>query len=186
MATYDFVHLALLALDGEIQGKTKLQKTMYFLGLLTGQIDDLGYRPHYYGPYSAEVAQAVERLKTVRFIDQDIRGGSAVDQSGFEVCRYDYRLNEDGRKVAKEKKARNTNLWNSIQNAVKKFRDAGDLDYMKLSIAAKAFFLLDKAPGDTATEQELALMAKRFGWQVTPDQLREAAGFLKRLGLVTC
>ena len=28
---YDFVQLAFLVMDGEIKGKTKLQKTVYFL-----------------------------------------------------------------------------------------------------------------------------------------------------------
>jgi len=31
MMPYDFVHLTLLAVDGEVRGKTKLQKTVYFL-----------------------------------------------------------------------------------------------------------------------------------------------------------
>jgi len=56
MNTYDFVHLALYAMGGEIRGKTKLQKTIYFLGRLSNHIDELGYNPHFYGPYSSEVA----------------------------------------------------------------------------------------------------------------------------------
>jgi uncharacterized protein YwgA len=55
MDAKEFVQLSMLAMGSEIQGKTKLQKTVYFLGLMTGCLDDLGYRAHFYGPYSDEV-----------------------------------------------------------------------------------------------------------------------------------
>jgi hypothetical protein len=42
-----FVQLGLLALGGNVQGKTKLQKSMYFLGEMTGCLEELGYRAHY-------------------------------------------------------------------------------------------------------------------------------------------
>ena len=35
MTPYDFVQLTLYAAGGKIRGKTRLQKTVYFLGLLT-------------------------------------------------------------------------------------------------------------------------------------------------------
>lgn len=50
MDANDFVLLALHAMGGEIRGKTKLQKTVYFLGLMTGHLDDLGYRTTSTGP----------------------------------------------------------------------------------------------------------------------------------------
>ena len=62
MNTYNFVHLTLHALGGQVRGKTKLQKMVYFAGILTGAIEELGYRPHYYGPYSSEVTDAMGRF----------------------------------------------------------------------------------------------------------------------------
>ena len=56
MDVKDFVQLSLLAMGGQIQGKTNVQKKVYFLGLITDCLDDLGYRAHFYGPYSDEVA----------------------------------------------------------------------------------------------------------------------------------
>jgi hypothetical protein len=35
-----------------------------------------------------------------------------------------------------------------------------------------------------ATEGELAQLAKRFGWNVDPQQVREAAEYLRELNLV--
>ncbi len=184
MDAYDYVHLALHAVGGEIKGKTKLQKTMYFLGLLSEHSNELGYRPHFYGPYSEEVADAMDRLKTLQFVDQDVRGGGAVNEQGFEVCRYDYRLNDDGKKVAAAKARKHPDEWKALSGAAQRLKQAEDLDYMKLSIAAKTHFLLTQKQGE-ATEQELANLASKFGWQVSGQEVKEAAAYLQKLKLVT-
>ncbi len=184
MDATDFVLMALHAMGGKIQGKTKLQKTTYFLGVMTGHLDDLGYRAHYYGPYSDEVADAVDRLHNVEFVDQSVAGGGAVNQFGFDVCRYDYALTEDGKQIAEAKAADRPTFCKKLQRAVKTLRNAGDdLDYVKLSIAAKTHFMLGKKRGK-ATMAELANLAKRFGWKVTKEQVKEAAQYLNTLGLV--
>ena len=183
MDATDFVLLALHAVGGEVRGKTKLQKTVYFLGLMTGRIDDLGYRAHYYGPYSDDVADAVSRLRSVGFVDQSAAGCGTVGKSGFEVCRYDFRLTDDGRQIAEAKAAEMPDVWKKLQRAVAALGKAGDLDYVRLSIAAKTYFMLGKKKGE-ATMAELAGLARRFGWKVTSHQVKEAAQYLSRLGLV--
>ncbi len=82
MNTYDFVHLTLAAMGGEIQGRTKLQKTVYFLGVITDSLDGLGYRPHFYGPYSFEVADAIDQLKSLGFVDQNVATAGSAAESG--------------------------------------------------------------------------------------------------------
>jgi uncharacterized protein YwgA len=183
MDATDFVLLALHAVGGEIQGKTKLQKTVYFLGLMTGHLDDLGYRAHYYGPYSDDVADAVDRLRSVEFVGQSVVGGGAVNRLGFEVCRYDYALTGDGKQIAEAKATDRPKFWRKLQRAVKTLRHAGNPDYVRLSIAAKTYFMLGKKKGE-ATMAELAGLARRFGWKVTSHQVKEAAQYLSRLGLV--
>jgi uncharacterized protein YwgA len=183
MKTYDFVHLSLLAVGGEIKGKTKLQKTVYFLGLMTGQLDRLGYNAHYYGPYSGEVAESVSTLEGVGFISSSVASVGSVDLQGFEVRRTDYHLTEEGRGIAEKKAAGLASLFNSLKKAAMLLKQAGDPDYVRLSIAAKTDFMLreKKAP---ATEGELEQLAKRFGWNVSQQQVREAAEYLRKLNLV--
>ncbi len=182
MNAYDFVHLALHALGGEIRGKTKFQKTIYFLGILTGQLEDLGYRPHFYGPYSDDVAAALERLRALGFADQTIASGGAVDSRGFEVARFDYRLNEAGQQMA-QRKAAGSGCWADIKSAAATLKKLGDADYVKLSIAAKTYFMLGEKKGKARLD-ELANIARDFGWSITVDQVLQAAQYLGSLGLV--
>jgi uncharacterized protein len=183
MNTYDFVHLALDAMGGEIKGKTKLQKTVYFLGLLTETVDDLGYRPHFYGPYSAEVAGAADRLRALGFATQTAASRGSVDQAGFEVARYDLRLTEEGARMAQAKAKEHPGEWDKIGKAAEILKKADEQDYVKLSIAAKTYFMLGQRRG-TARIKDLAALADNFGWSVTPDQVRDAARFLESLGMV--
>ena len=183
METADFVQLALLVNDGEIRGKTALQKKIYFLGLLTDCAEELGYRPHFYGPYSAEVADAITYLKAIHVLEEDVEPCGIVDESGFEVKRHDFRLNDAGHKLAERRASDNPQLWKKVKSAAKILREAGDLDYVLLSIAAKTYYMLGKKRG-SATAQQLADLAPRFGWKVEPQQVNQAAKYLRKIGLV--
>lgn len=183
MNAYDFLHMALCAMSKPVRGKTKLQKTVYFLGKLTGNLDELGYRPHFYGPYSPDLAEAVDRLLSLGFVNETVSSGGAVDRRGFEVARHDYELSEEGRKVAELKSQRHPGLWKKLQGAVRVLEKGNNLDYVKLSVAAKTDFMLGKRQGK-ATIPELAKAASAFGWVVKPEEVSNAAEFLERIGLV--
>jgi uncharacterized protein len=184
MTAYDFVHLTFLATGGRIEGRTKLQKTVYFFGLLTGQTEELGYGPHYYGPYSSDVAEAASRLVAIGFLDQNAKNFSSIDTNGFEVTRHDYALSDDGRVIAEKKAERNPDFWKCMQGAADRIHAAGDLDYIRLSVAAKTYFILNRA-GRPVTPEEISTTAQSLGWNPTPAQVTEAADYLKKLGLVT-
>ena len=183
MTTYDFVHLVLHASGGQILGRTKLQKTVYFVGVLTETLDRLGYRPHFYGPYSPDVTEAVEDLRSLNFLKQETQSIGAADSHGFEVARYDYKLTEDGKQIAEEKVQLYPSEWSGIVDAMNRLSVADTSDYVKLSIAAKAYFMHGKASRPT-TPEELARMGQQFGWKVSEQQLREANEWLETLELV--
>jgi uncharacterized protein YwgA len=183
MNAYDFVHLALLAIDEEVRGSTKLQKTIYFLGVLTGSLDQLGYRPHYYGPYSDSVAAAVNRLKALGFVQQSSLHTGAVNEEGFEITRKDYSLTDQGRTIARQKATQNPSVWKKVEQAVSRFKTAGEIDYMKMSVAAKTYFILS-GEGKPATAIELSESAKGLGWNPKPEEISDSISFLKSLGLL--
>src|SRR5260370_681422 len=130
MNAYHFTHLSLLALGGRIQGRTKLQKTIYFLGILSGNLDDLGYRAHFYGPYSDEVAASVNRLKSLGFLQQTSLRTGAYGDGGFEIARQDFELTDEGTLIAEQKAKENPEPWKKIQEAVVRLKAAGEIDYM--------------------------------------------------------
>lgn len=179
----DFVQLVLLAVGGEIKGKTKLQKTVYFVGVKAGCLDELGYHAHFYGPFSPEVADAAERLHLLGLAAKTETPIGGLDRQGFEATRHDYRLTEDGLRIAKKKADRNPRVWSRIKEAVKAIQDAGNPGYMDLSIAAKTYYMLGEK-GGSASVGELSELAERFGWSVTVEQVRKAVDFLRSLELV--
>lgn len=184
MTPYDFVHLTLLAVGGEIRGRTKLQKTVYFLGILTKSLDELGYRPHYYGPYSDAVASAVNRLKALGFVQQSSLHTGTLSDAGFEIARHDFKLTDEGEKIAREKADSNPEAWRTLHDAAARFKQAGDVDYMKMAVAAKTFFVLSEK-GKPATVAELSESAKALAWNMQPAEVLDSVKFLQSLGLAS-
>ena len=177
----EFVLLGYMAFGGSIRGQTMLQKRMYFLSVMLGV--DLGYGPHYYGPYSASVAAANADLKGLGYLNER-SSPWGFDHRGFEMARCDYELSEAGQRVAERKSRVESDLWRRIENAASVINAAGDLDYMELSVAAKAYFGLTQLKGK-ATIDEIAALLPKFGWSVTKDDVSKATTFLQRANLVT-
>src|SRR4051812_38666770 len=177
----DVLLLAYKAFDGSVQGKTMLQKRVYFLSIFLKA--DLGYEAHYYGPYSEDVATANAEIKSLGFLSESVSGWG-VDKKGFEMARYDYRLSEVGDKIAEKKAANHPELWQKISRAAQIVKDAGKLDYMELSIAAKAYYVLTKL-NRKATLDEISAMLPKFGWTVSEPELQKATEFLRNTNLIT-
>ncbi len=183
MQPFDFVLLAYDAFDGEIKGSTNFQKKIYFLSIMLGR-DDLGYDAHYYGPYSALIAGVNRHLKSLGFVEERVASGGIHDQRGFEVARHDFELTDDGKTIVQSLKKRNASEAERIREAAKKLKDLGDVDYVQLSIAAKAYFLLSQA--DTSLSHgELVEKARQFKWNVGESDIERAVDSLSKLGLVT-
>ena len=146
MDTRDVLLLAYDAFGGEIHGKTNLQKRLYFLSIMLGI--DLGYGPHYYGPYSSEIAGINTGLKVLGYLNESIASAGNYGSEGFEIARHDFTLTEDGRAAVEAKKKRFPEQWDRIKKAAKALNAAGQINYMEMSIAAKAYFLLDQKAGN--------------------------------------
>jgi uncharacterized protein YwgA len=181
MLARDVLVLAYKAFDDDMRGKTLLQKRVYFLSVVLGM--DLGYEAHYYGPYSEQVASLNSELKALGYISES-SSAWGYDQRGFEMARYDFKLTDIGIRIADRKAENEPGLWQGIQRAASVVKQAGDLDYMELSIAAKAYYVLNKLNG-RATLEDIAAMLPKFGWSVTEKQLEKATDFLAKASLIT-
>ena len=178
MNTSQFV-LSLIHASGGVRGRTLLQKRGYFVSLLTGLASELGYQAHYYGPYSAVLDGTLTQMKNLGFVEEGTTGFGIVS-GGFEIRRYDYSLTEDGDRVLQP--FLGTKEYAVVADAVRKIRNAGDPDYMELSIAAKAYFILRKQ-NKGMTSAEMLKEAEKFNWNIPEQSLGRAATFLSTLGL---
>ncbi|MCK5643288.1 MAG: hypothetical protein KAJ19_20940 [Gammaproteobacteria bacterium] len=179
MQTRDFVLFAHGAFDGGISGRTALQKKVYFLGVMLGE--NHGFNPHYYGPYSAQVAEANSELKALNYLREDVHV-YGWNHRGFEMAIYDYSLTEDGQKLLDRKKKQYPEKWRKISNFTTAIEGAGDLSYMELAIAAKAYYILTRE-GGMATKETIRSVAKNLGWSIKEMELDRAIDFLDKIHL---
>jgi len=176
-------HLVLMLLEasgGSINSKTKIQKEMYFLSLLMDQ--DFGFKAHYYGPYSPEVEEGLDELIGAGFVDMRREGFGAVSR-GFEVQKYDFFLTDIGKEMASYLIEEYADKYSKIKGLVEKLKEIGELDYLNLSIAAKAYFVLDKK-GSPMGRKEIIKKAKKFDWNISSDDINSAVKILEKLNLV--
>ena len=180
MNASEFLLSVIAACGGVIRGRTMLQKKSFFVSLLSEVPIELAYKAYFYGPYSAMVDGTLTQLKALGFVEEATSGFGI--SGGFEMRRYDYTITEDGKKILEA--FLETKEYRSIEAAVLRIREAGDPDYMELSIAAKAFFILRRQEKEMSTS-ELQREAEKFNWKIEPQSLTRAIDFLKHLGLAT-
>ena len=174
--------LMLAAWGSDMRGRTFLQKNAYFMSKLLGQ--DLGFRPHYYGPYSPKIEYALGELRGMGIVSESVSVFGTVDAAGFQRRRYDYSLTEEGKHVANAIRNDRKLEYEAIESAVKKIRQAGgNLDYLTLAVAAKTHFVI--SGGDSSlSEKDVVDRAEGLGWDVNQKQVGQATEFLGRLELI--
>ena len=171
--------ILLHASGNSISSKTKIQKEMYFLSQLLNE--DFAFRPHYYGPYSPRVEQALDELIGAGFLEVKQKVYGLDYQRGFEMKRFDYSLTPSGDKLAEDLEKKFSNGASTISLFVKKMEDVGNPDYLNLSIAAKVFFILAKQGGQMKIN-EIEKQASEFDWKINRTDISNAADILKQLG----
>lgn len=133
------------------------------------------------GPYSATVEGTTTQLKNLGFLQESTTGFGTL-KDGFEMRRYSYSLTDDGRVVVERLRA--TEEYSTIKQAADRILAAGHPNYVELSIAAKAYFLLKKQGGASVSHEELCHQAQSYNWSISAISVRKAVDFLSSLGLV--
>ena len=159
-----------------VQGRTLLQKQIYFLSVLANE--DFGFRPHYYGPYSSHVSTALSALVEADLVEES-RVGYGVATAFGEVIRYDYRLSESGRDVIEQR----PEIVSPYREYLDKIHDSGvSADLNTISIAAKVHFIVSDQ--GKASVDQIRDMARSLGWSISEDSVNSVVEYLKRLELV--
>ncbi len=182
MNVRDFLLLVLHALGGEVRGKTKLQKQVYFAGQLASVDVRLGYKAHYYGPYSPTVEDALDELWSIGLIDKHVNRTGQRGDRGYEKVRYDFALTDAGRRAVEQVRRACPEEAKAVSAAGERMQLAGDPHYMELAAAAKTHFILQRSDHPLA-EAEISETAGNLDWQLGSQEIGKAAQFLLRLDL---
>ncbi|RJP94109.1 MAG: hypothetical protein C4518_04050 [Desulfobacteraceae bacterium] len=180
MQPIDFVLFAHGAFSEGITGRTALQKIVYFLSVIMDV--NLGFNPHYYGPYSPKVAEANSELKELNYIKEDL-SVYGYDHHGFEMTKYEYSLTEDGFKLLERKKKLFPTQWEKISKIADTISKAGTMHYMELAMAAKAHIIIARE-GSPTNKETIKSKAKELGWSIDDSSLDNALTFLENIELV--
>lgn len=169
----------LVAIDAaEGVGRTALQKIVFFakeLGLTVA-----AYDPHYYGPYSREVASTLLSLVAAGWVEES--GESWPSGSIFgERRRYAYRLTAGG-KAALQQLVGDNDEASRLRQIVKLCKEKTHLDFEMISWAAKIHFLRTKLKKALSAD-EIEAQARNWGWQVKKEDVPKVTGLLDSLQL---
>ena len=165
---------------GTLHGRTLLQKKLYFASVLAGE--DLGFRPHYYGPYSQTIAAAVDSVVSNGFLNEYIESFPGEANLFGEWRRHSYCLTNDGKAVVEAmRETEESAKWREVLQRVNRHPVARDFNL--LSVAAKVHVIL-KEMGKAKTS-EISRQAQHYGWQLSKHEIEEVGEYLERLDLIT-
>ncbi len=181
------VDILLLVIKGEpgeeLQGRTLLQKKIYFLSVLCKE--NFGFSAHYYGPYSSFVAEHLDGLVNYGVIKEVTESfiNTSVERNTFgEIRRHTYSLTDDAEKIWKTAQQKpEYRKWYKALQAINK--PGISQDFNKLSIAAKVHYIVSWE-GESKVGK-VKQVAEEYGWNVSEDDIESVLLFLTDLGLVT-
>lgn len=176
------VYAALLAVSEEensrLEGRTLLQKKLYFLSVLMKK--DYQFRPHYYGPYSENVADAIDSLVASSFLKENTEVFPTANVFG-EGKRYSYTITEDGLELFNfSKKSKDFVEWQKALRKINSYDISSDFNL--LSIAAKMHYILSEDKKLSANN--ICNKAKELGWEIKVEDIEKVVKYLVELGLI--
>ena len=174
--SYDTIALILDAAGGSLRGRTALQKLAYLSSVKIPEIEDQGFKAHYYGPYNTKLSASLANMVAYSFLDE-------TNVPGNRYGGYRYSLTDDGTQIVKEVKELHSDTHEKILEVVKTCEKFCKLESAPLSYAAKIHYLL-RHTRDKLTTQDIQRDAKDRGWDMTEDDVRQGMDLLKQLKIV--
>ncbi len=175
MQATEFLLSVLGSSSAPVDGRTAIQKIAYFSSIKTGV--DLGYKPHFYGPYSPVVSGMLENLVAMGFIEERAR------LTSHDRTMYSYSLTDDGVKLLDDIRGREISNFSAIHRVVDRCERIAGNNINVLSWAAKVYFLLSQK-GRVISFREAEEAGRRFGWVLSRREIGSGGRLLVGLGLV--
>ena len=178
ITAHNAIILTMFAVDNHYVGRIALQKLVYFETVKIPS--NIHYRPHYYGPFSKDVAVALENLVTIDCLDEEV---TIIDT--YESYRY--RMKPEWKKIIQEDKKTECQQYEIIQDIVKKCTSFCGLQANILSYAAKAFYILTSTKQNEIQEvtiDEIRQIGNDFKWELSSDDTERGLELLSQINLV--
>ena len=165
--------------DGEIPGRTLLQKVAYFLSVLTGS--DLGFRPHYYGPYSPLIAATVNERVALGELQETVRNSPRTFEGHDDEKRfYVYQLTARGKRAVEIHRSWNPPEFERAVEIARKIKELG-ADYMQLAFASKLHLIIRAQKEKPITVEQIRAAAEELDWPLSEEDVRQGATVLGAL-----
>lgn len=166
---------ALDAAGGSLPGRTRLQKVVYFI--CERLSIDAAYFPHYYGPYSEEVAGAVDSLVARGLVEEEVDPGATGGQ--YEGRVYTYSLTEAGKELTRVLEESDPSEVRSVREEFAELL-CNNPSTQTLAVASKLHILMP--PSGTVTSGQLRENARERGWGLRGDEVEAGIDFLVTKG----
>lgn len=181
MEAYEAIITLIKLNNGEIKGRAKLQKLVFFASEILDL--DISFRPYYYGPYCDDVAISTDYLRALKMISEteehfpDMKFGNS-----YESVRYGYELSEGGENYFIHLSQKYPNEISKLKEIIKAVKDSqgSEISYKELSIAAKVFYILKNQNIEPSIEN-FKKEAKNLGWDLESDQITKSFNLLKKI-----
>ncbi len=172
------------AVGGQLHGRTTAQKLAYF-GAWEGLLET-SFKPHYYGPYSDGVANALTSLVSLGYVRESVTVyGEQTDpwlaQVSGDVKGYSYELTEDGQALLEQIKKESPDEWERLRSLITQVGKTTNLNPGSLSIAAKIHYVLKRLGREQVSVDELIEEAHKYDWNLEENQITDAARLLSSI-----
>jgi uncharacterized protein YwgA len=171
---------------GQLEGRTRLQKLAYFVSKDSSNYK-IDFNPHYYGPFSSEIDDALQTLVSFGLVEETARTPSLSERSAlvFEPKLYSYSLTEKGNAILRSKISKSDAEYKRIQQEIGKIKSRrGGFQTKTLAAASKIDFILSLLKRK-ASYQEISAEARKLGWNLAPSEIAEVTAFLVQMGYAT-
>ncbi len=171
---FDAICLTLSANNGEITGRTVLQKLIYFETIKISEIKlSEPYFAYFYGPFNKSVANSLGRMVFYGILSEDrVKSG------------YTYKIAPKGEEIVKKTTLEFAIIFKSVKSLVKTCKQHCNLDPDSMSFAAKLHYMQKSQEITKYSESELVALGDTFGWEISKNNMKKGFDLLRQLNLV--
>ncbi|MPZ07028.1 MAG: hypothetical protein GEU26_11550 [Nitrososphaeraceae archaeon] len=111
----------------KVEGRKRLQKLIYILRNVDNIPFTFSFRPYYYGPYSDELSEAVDSLRSVDAISEEL-----IERSS-RIYQYNYIICDKGRNILQNQLQGIQTIIDKLNIVIERLRDIDTSELVTIS-----------------------------------------------------